>query len=144
MTQDGFRRLALSLPEAVEVGHMGHPDFRVGGKIFATLGYPDQGWGMVKLTPEQQEALMDAEPRVFAPIKGAWGRGGATNVRLTAAKAARVRLALALAWRNVAPRGLAEATGMAGAPEAVPEPRTKPSATAKSEGTKVQRRPKRR
>jgi hypothetical protein len=138
MTKDGFRRLALSLPEAVEVGHMGHPDFRVGGKIFATLGYPDDGWGMVKLTPEQQEALIDAEPLVFAPIKGAWGRGGATNVRLIPAKTARVRLALALAWRNVAPRGLAEATGMAGAPEAASKPR------AKAERQKVPPRPKRR
>ena len=84
MTQDGFRRLALSLPEATEVGHMGHPDFRVRGKIFATLGYPDGGFGMLKLTPEQQEALISAEPLVFSPIKGAWGRGGATNVRLAA------------------------------------------------------------
>lgn len=121
---------------------MGHPDFRVGGKIFATLGYPDDGWGMVKLTPEQQEGLMDAEPRVFAPIKGAWGRGGATNVRLTAAKTTRVRMALALAWRNVAPRGLAEATEMAGAPKAASKPRAKPRAVAKSERTKTPRRQK--
>jgi hypothetical protein len=126
------------------VGHMGHPDFRVRGRIFATLGYPDDGWGMLKLTPEQQEALMNAEPQVFSPIKGAWGRGGATNVRLVAAKTASIRLGLALAWRNVAPRRLAETTGMAGAPEAAPKPRTKPPATAKSGRTKVLRRPKRR
>jgi hypothetical protein len=75
MTPAGFRRLALALPETSEVGHMGHPDFRVGGKIFATLGYPDGGWGMVKLTPDQQEALVSAEPSVFAPVKGGWGRG---------------------------------------------------------------------
>ena len=58
MTRDGFRRLALSLPEASEVGHMGHPDFRLRGKIFAMLGYPSEDWAMVKLTPEQQEALV--------------------------------------------------------------------------------------
>ena len=57
MTPDSFRRLALTMPEAVEAGHMGHPDFRVGGRIFATLGHPDEDWAMVKLTPEQQEAL---------------------------------------------------------------------------------------
>jgi len=107
MTPAGFRRLALALPETSEVGHMGHPDFRVGGKIFATLGYPDDGWGMVKLTPDQQEALVSAEPSVFVPVKGGWGRGGATNVRLRAARAASLRLALATAWRNVAPRALA-------------------------------------
>ena len=110
MTADGFRRLALAMPEASEVGHMGHPDFRVGGKIFATLGYPDGGWGMVKLTPDQQEAFVSAEPEVFAPVKGGWGRRGATNVNLRPAKTASVRTALATAWRNVAPRKLAEAT----------------------------------
>jgi hypothetical protein len=104
MTPDGFRRLALKMPEASEVGHMGHPDFRVGGKIFATLGYPDAGWGMVKLTPEQQEAFVTAEPTVFVPVKGGWGLRGATTVRLRTAKTASVRTALAAAWRNVAPR----------------------------------------
>jgi hypothetical protein len=108
MTPDGFRRLALGLPETSEVGHMGHPDFRVGGKIFATLGYPDGGWGMVKLTPDQQEAFVAAQPDVFAPVKGGWGRGGATNVKLKSAKTRNLRLALTLAWRNVAPRKLLE------------------------------------
>jgi hypothetical protein len=109
MTAQGFRRLALAMPEAVEASHMRHPDFRVRGRIFATLGYPDAAWAMVKLTPEQQEALVSGEPEVFAPIRGAWGRGGATNVRLRPAKARSVRMALALAWRNVAPRELAGA-----------------------------------
>jgi len=108
MTPDGFRRLALGMPEASEVGHMGHPDFRVRGKIFATLGYPDDSWGMVKLTPEQQEAFVSAEPEVFAPVKGGWGRRGATIVRLRPAKTRSVRVALAVAWRNVAPRSLAD------------------------------------
>jgi uncharacterized protein YdhG (YjbR/CyaY superfamily) len=107
MTAERFRRLALALPEATEVGHMGHPDFRVGGKVFATLGYPDDGWGMVKLTPDQQEALVSAEPSVYVAVRGGWGRRGATNVRLRAAKAASLRVALATAWRNVAPRALA-------------------------------------
>jgi hypothetical protein len=109
MTPDSFRRLALSFPDAEERSHMGHPDFRVCGKIFATLGYPDGGWGMVKLTPGQQEAAMAAEPDVFVPVKGAWGRGGATTVHLRAAKVATVRTAMAAAWRNVAPRRLVAA-----------------------------------
>ena len=86
MTADQFRRLALSLPEATESAHMGHPDFRVKGKIFATLDYPEPGWGMVKLTPEQQAELVQAEPDVFEPCAGAWGARGCTNVRLRAVK----------------------------------------------------------
>ncbi len=109
MTAAAFRRLALSMPEATEVGHMGHPDFRVGGKIFATLGYPDAAWGVLKLTPEQQEAFLDAAPGVFVPVKGGWGRRGATNVRLRAARTKSLRVALAAAWRNVAPKRLADA-----------------------------------
>ena len=102
MTADGFRRLALAMPDAVEVGHLGHPDFRVRGKVFATLGYPDEGWAMVKLTPEQQEAFMASAPSVFVPVSGGWGRRGATNVRLRGAKTPGVRTALAAAWANVA------------------------------------------
>ena len=108
MTLQGFRRLALSMPEASESSHMGHPDFRVRGKIFATLCYPDENWGMVRLTPDQQEAFVSAEPAVFVPVKGGWGRRGATNVRLRLAKARSVRVALAAAWGTVAPRPLAE------------------------------------
>lgn len=81
---------------------MGHPDFRVGGRIFATLGYPDAGWAMVKLTREQQEALCAEEPEVFQPVKGAWGEKGATNVRLRPAKAGSIRLAVAAAVQNLA------------------------------------------
>jgi hypothetical protein len=94
------------MSEAAEGSHMGHADFRVRGRIFATLGYPDGGWGMVKLTPEQQEAFVSAEPTVFVPVKGGWGRGGATTVRLPGAKTRSLRVALAAAWRNVAPRQL--------------------------------------
>jgi hypothetical protein len=106
MTPDGFRRLALALPASEEGAHMGHPDFRVRGKIFATLGAPGAGWGMVKLTPEQQDGFVDFAPKVFAPVKGGWGLRGATNVRLSAATARTLRPALETAWRNVAPGSL--------------------------------------
>jgi hypothetical protein len=107
MKAEEFRRIALGLPEAVESEHMDHPDFRVGGKIFATLGYPDKAWGMMKLTPEQQHEFNLAEPNVFVPVKGAWGRKGATSVRLKAAKKTTVKKALEAAWRNTAPKRLA-------------------------------------
>lgn len=105
MTAEKFRKLALTLPEAVEQSHMAHPDFRVGGKIFATLG-PDEDWAMVKLTPAQQEPLVRSEPAVFQPASGAWGRGGATIIQLEEADEATVRQALLAAWRNTAPKRL--------------------------------------
>ena len=74
MTAHEFRRIALSLAQASEAAHVGHPDFRVGGRIFATLGYPRSGWGMVKLTPEQQELFVRTRPAAFAPVKGGWGQ----------------------------------------------------------------------
>lgn len=83
---------------------MGHPDFRVHGKIFATLGSPDHGCGMVKLKPEQQQLFLQAAPEVFEPATGAWGRMGATTVRLEASSAEVVREALAAGWKNVAPK----------------------------------------
>jgi hypothetical protein len=79
---------------------MDHPDFRVGGKIFATLGYPEDGLGMVKLTPAQQKTFMQAEPDVFFPATGAWGLRGATHVRLPRAKKSILRKALTAAWEN--------------------------------------------
>src|SRR5258706_15874811 len=99
MTAAEFRTLALSLPQAEESAHMGHPDFRVGGKIFATLG-PDEVWGMVKLSPPDQASIISAEPNVFGPASGAWGKGGATIVQLRPAKKAIVWPALVAAWRN--------------------------------------------
>ena len=105
MTADDFRGLALSFPETAEAGHMEHPDFRVRGKIFATLG-PDGVWGVVKLTPEQQTLFVRTEPGVFQPVQGAWGRRGYTSVRLKAATEPSVRQALEAAWRNTAPRRL--------------------------------------
>jgi len=105
MTPDDFRRLALALPEAVESAHMGTVDFRC-GRIFATLGNPDAGWAMVKLTPDQQEMRVAAEPDVFFPVPGGWGKGGATRLRLAASDEATARGALLDAWRNVAPKKL--------------------------------------
>lgn len=106
MTADQFRALALELPEAVEQEHMGHPDFRVSGKIFATLWHDDT-WGMVKLTPQQQAEFVQAAPETFEPVPGAWGAKGATKVLLRRAKAALVRPALLAAWKNTAPKKLA-------------------------------------
>jgi hypothetical protein len=105
MTKEDFRRLALELPDAVESSHMGHPDFRVGGKIFATL-MPQEGWAMVKLTPDEQEAFVQAAPRVFSPVPGGWGRQGATRVHLKSATKAIARDGLVAAWRIRAPKGL--------------------------------------
>jgi hypothetical protein len=108
VTLKSFRRIALSMPDAIEASHMGHPDFRVGKKIFASLGYPDAAWAMVKLTPEQQAVLVSAEPKVFVPVPGGWGRQGSTNVRLAAADTATLKSALAMAWRNIAPKTLVQ------------------------------------
>jgi hypothetical protein len=107
VTAEQFRRLALSFPEALESSHMEHPDFRVrGGKIFATLSPGDKS-GMVKLMPEQQEEFVRAEPEVFEPVKGGWGRAGATTVHLKAATTATLQPAMAAAWCNAAPKKLA-------------------------------------
>ena len=100
LTEREFRRMALSFPEALESSHMDHPDFRVGGKIFATLRYPSRGWAMVKLPKRAQEKFISAAPNVFSPVKGAWGRGGATLAKLAAARKADVRAALARVGRS--------------------------------------------
>jgi hypothetical protein len=101
MTPAAFRKLALSLEGATEGAHGGHADFRAGGKVFGSLGYPGAAWGMVKLAPEQQQMLVSAEPSMFVPVKGAWGLRGATSVRLAAADTRTMRSALTMAWRNV-------------------------------------------
>jgi hypothetical protein len=100
MNSDDFRRVVLSFPDTVESSHMNHPDFRVNGRIFATLHYPDDGWAMVKLPPEQQQAFVQLEPSTFVPVNGAWGRQGATNVRLKAVKEETLRGALTIAWQT--------------------------------------------
>ena len=85
---------------------MGHPDFRVRSKVFASLGTPDRGWGTVKLTPEQQGVLIEAVPAAFRPAAGAWGQRGWTHVSLAAVDGTTLRSALAMAWRNTAPKSL--------------------------------------
>lgn len=145
MTDEDFRRLVLSMPEATEGSHMGHPDFRVKDKIFATLFWADDEdararkgkaragggagnagsdgsdeimWGMVKLTPEQQRRFVKTDPGVFMPVKGGWGRQGYTQVRLRGAKKALlpvIRKAVVAAWCNRAPKGLVGESGLGGA-----------------------------
>jgi predicted DNA-binding protein (MmcQ/YjbR family) len=100
VTAGEFRRLALSLPGAEEREHMNHPDFRVGGKIFATLGYPDATRGMVKLFPDQQVEFVAADPNGFVPVKGAWGKQGCTQVVLVSADKDRVKAAMRAAWER--------------------------------------------
>lgn len=73
---------------------MKHPDFRIGGRIFASLGYPDESHGMVKLTPDEQAEFIDRAPAVFEPSAGAWGRAGCTNVNLQRASRAVVEAAV--------------------------------------------------
>ncbi len=113
MTPEAFRSLALHLPEALESEHQGHPDFRVAGKIFATLG-PQEDWAMVKLSPPEQAALVQQDARAFQPIAGAWGARGCTRVELAKATKALVRRALNSAWRNTAPKKLAEQHNLEG------------------------------
>ena len=109
MTVNDFRRLALSFQETEERAHMNHPDFRVAGKIFATLGYPDRARGMVKLSAEQQHYFSKDFPEAFAPVKGVWGKRGATTVYLKAADKTTLRKAIESAWRNTAPKRLTKA-----------------------------------
>jgi hypothetical protein len=103
MNSDDFRRIALGMKDAIESAHMGHPDFRINGKIFATL-HGDLQTGMVKLTPEQQRRFVHEEPAVFVPEKGSWGLQGCTAVRLETAREEAVGEALTLASHNVAER----------------------------------------
>jgi hypothetical protein len=106
MTRAQFHELALSFPEAFESAHMSHPDFRVGGKIFATLGYPDSEHGMVVLPPDEQQRLIKAHPKIFTAAKGAWGKQGSTTVRLARVDKATLQSVLEIAWRNKAPKKL--------------------------------------
>jgi hypothetical protein len=96
----GFRRIALGMKDATEGAHMGHPDFRVHGKIFATL-HPDNATAMVKLSPDQQQEFVARDGRAFAPENGAWGRQGCTAVRLAAVDAELLGEAMTRAWQNV-------------------------------------------
>lgn len=99
VSADDFRRIALSLDGAREDSHMGRPDFRVGGRIFATLASEDQGYGNLMLSPNEQAAFVEESPDVFLPIAGGWGRMGMTHIRLAAATEDILRGALRTAWR---------------------------------------------
>ena len=109
MTAAGFRRLALRMPEAVEGSHFGNSDFRVGGRIFATLALESEGYGVLLLTPEQQAGMVEDAPGVFSPVPGGWGRQGATRVRLAKVAPDILEAALRLAWRRRAPKRLLRA-----------------------------------
>jgi len=100
MNIEDFRRLALSLEGAEEGSHMGTPDFRVGGRIFATLAAQSQGYGNLMLTPEQQAAFIEELPDIFIPVPGGWGRMGATHVRLAAVTEEVLAGALRTAWKQ--------------------------------------------
>jgi hypothetical protein len=106
MTVAEFRRIALSMPGASEGAHLAHPDFRVGGKIFATLGYPNKHYGMVVLPPEEQERVVRSDSAAFTPAKGAWGLRGSTCVRLEAVDVPTLQRAMKIAWRKRAPKRL--------------------------------------
>jgi hypothetical protein len=111
MTPEGFRRLALAMPAAVEVFRRGHSEFRVERKTFASLEGPADTVAMLNLTSEQQAMFMHAAPRVFVSAAGGWGRLGSTSVLLASAKEAMVESALEMAWRNVAPKSLLKRIG---------------------------------
>ena len=99
LTGTDFRRIALSMPQAVEGSHFGHPDFRVGGRIFATLALEREGYGVLLLTPDQQAGMVEDEPEVFSPVPGGWGRQGSTRVRLAKVTPDLLEGALRTAWR---------------------------------------------
>jgi hypothetical protein len=101
ITPADFRRVALGMKDTIESAHMGHPDFRANGRIFATLS-ADNKWGMVQLTPEQQQDFVRTDPKTFVPASGAWGRQGSTMVRLDSVDETTVGEAMTLAWQNSA------------------------------------------
>jgi hypothetical protein len=121
MTPHRFRRIALGLESAVEGAHMGHPDFRANGRIFATL-HADLTHGMVKLTPEQQQQFVREDPKTFSPESGAWGRQGCTRVRLVSVDEETLGEAMTLAWQNAIQKAAAKRP---------PSPRLRVSASAR-------------
>jgi hypothetical protein len=109
MGPDDFRSLALALEGVIESAHMGHPDFRINNRIFATLHAGDR-FGMVTLTPEQQREFIDGHPDTFTPEAGAWGRAGSTRVQLASANEEVLGEALTLAWQNAVKKGNAKSS----------------------------------
>ena len=122
LTADDFRRFALSMPDTSEGEHHGHPDFRVGGRIFATL-QPDLLWGMVKLPKDHQARLLEADAETFVAARGVWGREGCTLVRLDGVPAATLRDALQSAWETAIQRMPARRAKAPTRPRAARRPR---------------------
>lgn len=106
MTASGFRKLALKMPEATEGSHFGNADFRIENKIFATLAYEKKGFGVLMLAPEQQQGMIADAPEIFVPVPNAWGKQGATMVKLSAVKPDILESALRTAWLRRAPKRL--------------------------------------
>jgi hypothetical protein len=102
MTGAQFRKIALSLTGAEEGSHFGNADFRVGGKIFATLGLEKEGYGVLLLTPEEQAGMVADEPEIFSPVPGGWGQKGSTRVRLAKVTPQILEAALRAAWKRKA------------------------------------------
>jgi hypothetical protein len=96
-----FRRLALTFPEAVESSHMNHPDFRLNNQIFATLSGEKKGYGVLKLTLDQQAAFVTDQPHIFSPVQGGWGRMGMTYIQLDQADESIMTGALKTAYQNL-------------------------------------------
>jgi hypothetical protein len=109
LTAADFRRIALALPEAVEASHFGKADFRVGGRIFATLALESEGYGVLLLTPEQQAGMVEDGPEIFSPVPKGWGRMGATRVCLKKVPRDILAAALRTAWQRRAPKRLLRA-----------------------------------
>ena len=108
MTAAQFQEMALSFPEAVEAAHMGHPDFRVAGRIFATLGYQNEGRGVLLLSPEEQQEMISQHPKMFEPVPGGWGRRGSTQVVLARITRLVLEAAMRKAWQRKAPKRLSK------------------------------------
>ena len=113
MTGEDFRRIALRMPQATEGAHFGHADFRVSGKIFATLALEPEGYGVLLLSPEQQAGMVQDAPDLFSPVPGGWGKNGSTRILLAEAAEDILEDALRTAWQkrvamNARPRKAAQ------------------------------------
>jgi hypothetical protein len=120
MTAGDFRRIALSMRNATEGSHFGNADFRVGGRIFATLSLESEGYGVLLLTTEQQEGMVADAPEIFSPVPGGWGRQGFTRLQLENATQDILESALRVAWQQRV------AMNARRAPSAKPRKRGKP------------------
>ena len=135
-----FRRLALSLPDAEESSHMGSPDFRVGGRIFATLAAAKLGYGNIMITPEQQAAFVGELPAIFIPVPGGWGRGGATHINLAVASEDVVLGALQTAHKLRADKNArVDSKSSASKPKSKPAQKLAPVPTIKKSKSKPRR-----